>query len=140
MDAIPDFIELGRMDMSKYETCLVHGDCHCEICFPLEKYEGMDFTAGGFRDREAALHPKPTLLSTRGKTHGNYSVQASITQQHRAVLRNAPGWEELSDVQKDAIEMISVKLSRILSGNPDHRDHWEDIAGYATLAANGGRE
>jgi hypothetical protein len=129
--------------MSKYKTCLAHGDYHCEICFPLAKYEGMGFTAGGLREPwppEAALHPKPTLLSARGKTHGNYSVQASITQQHRAVLRNAPGWDALSNVQKDAIEMISVKLSRILSGNPNHRDHWEDIAGYATLAANGGRE
>jgi hypothetical protein len=79
------------------------------------------------------------LLSARGKTHGCYAEQADITQRHRAVLRSAKNWDSLSSVQKDAIEMISVKISRIISGDPSHRDHWEDIAGYATLAANGGK-
>jgi hypothetical protein len=31
-------------------------------------------------------------------------------------------------------------LARIASGNPEHIDHWDDIAGYATLAANYLRE
>jgi hypothetical protein len=31
------------------------------------------------------------------------------------------------------LEMIAHKIARILSGDPNHRDHWEDIAGYAEL-------
>jgi hypothetical protein len=27
------------------------------------------------------------------------------------------------------------KIGRILAGNPDHKDHWDDIAGYTTLVA-----
>jgi len=31
--------------------------------------------------------------------------------------------------------MIALKLSRILSGQADFKDHWDDIAGYAKLAS-----
>jgi hypothetical protein len=33
--------------------------------------------------------------------------------------------------QKEGIEMIEHKLCRILCGDPNFRDHWQDIAGYA---------
>lgn len=29
--------------------------------------------------------------------------------------------------------MIAMKMSRILSGDKDYRDHWDDIMGYAQL-------
>ena len=29
--------------------------------------------------------------------------------------------------------MIAHKIGRILAGNPDFKDHWDDIAGYAVL-------
>jgi hypothetical protein len=29
--------------------------------------------------------------------------------------------------------MILHKLARVLSGNPDNADHWDDIGGYARL-------
>ena len=38
--------------------------------------------------------------------------------------------------KKEAIHMILVKLSRIIYGNHDHADHWDDIAGYALLVAD----
>ena len=31
--------------------------------------------------------------------------------------------------------MIAHKIGRILAGDPNHIDHWLDIAGYATLVA-----
>jgi hypothetical protein len=33
--------------------------------------------------------------------------------------------------QKEGIEMIEHKLCRILCGDPNFRDHWQDITGYA---------
>jgi hypothetical protein len=45
------------------------------------------------------------------------------------------GYKELNPVQMEALEMIAHKIARILNGNPDHHDHWHDIAGYATLVA-----
>lgn len=29
--------------------------------------------------------------------------------------------------------MILAKIARIVSGDPNHADHWDDIAGYALL-------
>ncbi|WP_257617167.1 hypothetical protein [Campylobacter pinnipediorum] len=31
--------------------------------------------------------------------------------------------------------MIAHKIARILAGNPNYKDHWDDIAGYATLVS-----
>ena len=73
------------------------------------------------------------LLATRGKIHGEFGEQARITQALKNVLRSSAGWERLDDAKRDAIEMICVKLGRIHAGNPDHADHYADIAGYARL-------
>jgi hypothetical protein len=32
--------------------------------------------------------------------------------------------------------MIAMKIARILSGNSNFADHWEDIEGYARLVSN----
>jgi hypothetical protein len=32
--------------------------------------------------------------------------------------------------------MIAMKIARILSGNANFADHWEDIEGYARLVSN----
>jgi hypothetical protein len=32
--------------------------------------------------------------------------------------------------------MIATKMSRIVNGNPDKIDNWDDIAGYAKLVAD----
>lgn len=79
-----------------------------------------------------------SVLTERGAKHGDYTEQARITQNLKAMARNSVNWKEarLSSVETDAIEMILVKLGRILAGDPHHRDHWDDIAGYATLAAD----
>lgn len=74
-------------------------------------------------------------LQERKKTHGNYAEQALETQLIKIALRKSKNWYGLSEVQMDAIEMIAVKLGRILTGNPNEPDHWLDIAGYATLVA-----
>ena len=42
----------------------------------------------------------------------------------------------MSADQKESIHMIIAKLSRILYGNPNHVDHWIDIAGYAKLVSD----
>ena len=80
--------------------------------------------------REAKMS---NLLNTREKTHGNYRDNANLSQAIKDVLRSGKNWERLSDGQKEALEMISVKLARLLSGDKDFRDHWDDIEGYAKL-------
>lgn len=73
-------------------------------------------------------------LADRGKTHGDFHEQAEFTGVLSELLRSRDNWRRLTYGQKHALEMIAVKIGRILIGNPHHADSWHDIAGYATLA------
>lgn len=74
------------------------------------------------------------LLNERGTTHGKFTDNAKHGQTLREYFRETPGWRQATLVQREALDMMACKLSRILSGQPSHDDHWRDIAGYATLA------
>lgn len=76
-----------------------------------------------------------SVLAERGKIHGEFSQDASFSQELKATLRSGPNWETMSSVQHEALEMIATKLGRITVGDPRHKDHWLDIAGYAMLVA-----
>lgn len=79
--------------------------------------------------------PTDALLEERGKQHGDFTNHAQITQDLKTVMWQAPGWENLTSVQRESLEMIVHKIGRILAGNPNHRDHYDDIAGYARLVS-----
>lgn len=74
-------------------------------------------------------------LNERGKNYGSFDDVAKMSQQLKAVLLDTN--TKLKPHQKEAGEMICLKLARIFAGcNPDYEDNWRDIAGYAVL---GGR-
>ena len=75
------------------------------------------------------------LLSERGQTHGDYAEHAGITQQVKAAMHNTPGWAKLNDMQRETLDMVAHKIGRVLAGNPNFADHWDDIAGYARLVS-----
>lgn len=74
------------------------------------------------------------ILEEREKTHGDFGSHAKISQDLKRVLVKH-GEGKLSDPQAEALGMIAHKIARILNGNPNHKDHWDDIAGYATLVS-----
>lgn len=73
-------------------------------------------------------------LEERGKRYGNYLEQTTISRNLKDVMKL--DLRILGPDQLDALEMIAVKISRILNGDPDYADNWHDIAGYATLVAD----
>lgn len=75
------------------------------------------------------------ILAQRQKTHGNFDSHARISQSIKCQMFNAEGYANLNASQREALDMIAHKIARILNGNPNYRDHWDDIAGYATLVA-----
>ncbi|CAB5170208.1 hypothetical protein UFOVP155_10 [uncultured Caudovirales phage] len=77
-----------------------------------------------------------SLLGERQQTHGSYSQVAGTCQGIKRVMRETGGWEYLNNGQAEALEMIAMKIARILSGNANFSDHWEDIEGYARLVSN----
>lgn len=73
------------------------------------------------------------MLAERKAAHGDFKEQFTVAQR----LKNAlPELDRLDAVQREALEMILHKVSRIVTGNANYGDHWDDIAGYATLIAN----
>lgn len=72
------------------------------------------------------------LLKERDKTHGNWDKQSTVAAAIKRLVIH-PG---IVDSQAEALSHIAVKLSRITTGDPDFRDHWDDIAGYAKLASD----
>ncbi len=74
--------------------------------------------------------PRDPLLVEREKTHGSFADNAELWE----ALCQTGKFQRLSSAQKLALDMIYVKIARIAS-NPNVKDHWDDIAGYAKLGA-----
>ena len=75
------------------------------------------------------------LIIERGKTHGDFTDHARITQNIKAMMYGETSYMSLTAPARESLEMIAHKIGRILAGDPNFRDHWADIAGYATLVA-----
>jgi hypothetical protein len=76
------------------------------------------------------------ILKEREVTHGDFEMKSMWIQEIMQNLIGLNSYEAMEADKKEAIHMILVKLSRIIYGNHDHADHWDDIAGYAELVAN----
>lgn len=75
---------------------------------------------------------KETLVE-RKQQHGSFIVHSKISQGLKEIVKSGPSYAKLTDIQKEGLEMILHKVARIVAGDPNHKDHWKDIAGYSTL-------
>jgi hypothetical protein len=76
------------------------------------------------------------LIQERGQTHGAFENNARVAQFLRAYWRQQPAWAEMPEIQREALDQMAGKFSRIFSGQSTFRDHFLDVAGYAQLAAD----
>jgi len=76
------------------------------------------------------------ILAERAKTHGDYTEHAQCTQDIMLILMLHRNWISLSPDQKETLHMIAHKMGRVVTGNPNVADHWDDIAGYAKLSGD----
>lgn len=78
------------------------------------------------------------ILEERGSRYGEFIDNATIAQELKTYVRGCASWGILEIDQKEAIDNICIKLSRILSKGTDNTypDNFADIAGYATLVVN----
>lgn len=79
----------------------------------------------------------PELTEERRKTHGDYRHFSEVSQALKKIC--AQNAEKRSLTQNESLEMICHKLARIVTGDPNFEDHWNDITGYASLAMKGHR-
>lgn len=73
------------------------------------------------------------ILKTRQTTHGDYAPKCDTIQQLKHVIKSTDGFWNLSPDQMESLDLICTKIGRILYGDPNTIDHWEDISGYAQL-------
>ena len=79
------------------------------------------------------VKPKIDILTERQRTHGDFAENARVSQIIKEAYRSSPGWAKLDDVEREAMDMIALKFSRVLSGRSLSKEHWEDVTGYSRL-------
>src|SRR5262245_17283319 len=79
------------------------------------------------------------VIEQRRQTHGDWNFAAPLAAELKTVLakwlgrRDIHQQKPLLPQQREALDMILAKVARIVSGDPGHPDHWNDVAGYAML-------
>ena len=73
------------------------------------------------------------LLIERKSTHGDWMIQSEIHDNIIKSLSISSNYDGISASKKMALHAIAMKMARIVCGDPNHKDHWLDIAGYAHL-------
>lgn len=76
------------------------------------------------------------ILAERGKNYGKFPEHAKISQALKTVLHSAPKWNELNATKKEALEMVMHKVARVLNGDSDYLDNYNDMIGYTQLMIN----
>lgn len=77
--------------------------------------------------------PREPILAERQSTHGTFGDNANVSQALKEIMHSAPGWHQLTMIERESMDMIALKFSRILSGKSMEKQHWEDVVGYAKL-------
>lgn len=76
------------------------------------------------------------LLAERGNRYGEFKDQAVYADDINLILHRSPNWDKMSPDQREGLRLIANKIGRILNGDPDYHDSWDDIAGYARLVGD----
>jgi hypothetical protein len=75
-------------------------------------------------------------LRERDSRYGKFRDNGRVSQELKCALRSGTFWHRLTAPQKEALEMIAVKMGRIVSGDCGKQpDSWYDIAGFAKLGS-----
>jgi hypothetical protein len=73
------------------------------------------------------------ILKQRGSVHGEFKDVAVADVNLNTAMEIGKNWSSLEPYQQVSLKMIQHKIARILSGDPNYPDHWQDIMGYAKL-------
>lgn len=79
------------------------------------------------------------ILIERKKQHGDFTIHSDISQAIKKIAYNSSGFKKFSNIEKEAMEMIIHKMSRLLCGANDKEDSWRDISGYSELGRTNGQ-
>ena len=129
-------IEVNKLIFDAY--CKLGTDSECQLFF--DNILNMRALPAGTKPNEPAVADSvAATLAQRGSRYGDFTDHARVCQGSKNTanmampIESGRGFAYLSDVQKQAIEVIFDKIARILTGDPNYDDNWHDIQGYAKL-------
>jgi hypothetical protein len=70
------------------------------------------------------------ILDKRGSVYGDFRRNGDVSQALKDVMHGTENWKYMSNAQREALDMVALKISRILTGDPRYIDNWVDGAGY----------
>ena len=74
------------------------------------------------------------ILLDRSSTHGDYEKKCETIQAIKSSMRrDSFNWDVLPVDMQESLDMFATKIGRILHGDDECLDHWQDIEGYARL-------
>lgn len=108
-------------------------------CF--NRYYGEDepvFSVDELSDAAGmALKEMEELIGSRdgeSGSHGSFESNADISQDIKDIYRKHPGFEKLTKAEREALDNIAIKQSRIIStALSEDYDSWVDVMGYGFL-------
>jgi len=74
-------------------------------------------------------------LTKRGHKYGDYKEMARCAQHLKEVVRQFRN-PVMDEYKQESLEMICLKMARILCGDHNYFDSWHDIEGYAKLVSD----
>lgn len=109
----------------------------CPYCYDL-------FRKSTYELHNCQQKPKPSvvdeILKARGGATGPYGPfynNAEVSQKIKDIMRRSRSWDKLDLGEKEALDQIALKMSRIVTGNdPHYLDNWDDIQGYVRIVAD----
>lgn len=119
------------------DNCIAGGTSFVKVTLPVidEVIPGYDELGGDDTGKVAdPFIGVQETLNARGARYGDFTDNAAISQDIKRAMSGCKGWSLLTDVQREALTVIAQKIARILNGDPNYRDNWHDIQGYARLA------
>ena len=73
------------------------------------------------------------VLNERQTTYGSFTKNAETAQMLKYFVKQGDNYNDMSVVQREALDMILHKIARIVNGDPNYIDNWIDLCGYSQL-------
>ena len=71
------------------------------------------------------------IIADRQITHGVFADSTKFMQAMKDMMRAQPNWSKMPAYMREALDMFAHKQGRILHGDFNFADHWDDVGGYA---------
>ena len=120
---------------------MFENDLQCDDPHLVETFGPIDITVMGKPPEiimsNDAHKPINKILKERNAQYGDFKTECIIISLIKGSIKGwAGGLGQMKPHHEHAVDMIIMKLVRIVNGDPEYIDNWRDIEGYSKLVAD----